>query len=247
MNNNKLLIAKANDWARQVLKKQECIFYDFFDPASQEKIADVIKEYAELGYSFYGGYEYAERKMLSVYLKAAAPEDKEFNISIIEIVKIDSITHRDVLGALMGLGINREKTGDILFNEDRIYIYLKENIADYVLMNLNKIGSHEVSLNKCENADIIIKEPEGKELNIIVASMRADGVISAAFKMSRSLSQQYIKGERVKVNHQLLMKQMKEIKEGDIISIRGKGRIEIIKENGNTKKGNIKLTVKRYV
>jgi RNA-binding protein YlmH len=247
MNNNKLLIAKANDWARQVLKKQECNFYDFFDPASQEQIADIIKEYNTLGFSFYGGYEYAERKMLSIYPKEEMPEEREFKISILGFSNTQAITHRDVLGALMGLGINREKTGDILFNEDRAYIYLKENIADYVMMHLNRIGNHEVSLNKCNHTDVIMKEPEGKELNIIVASMRADGIISAAFKMSRSLSQQYIKGERVKVNHQLLIKQMKELKKGDIVSIRGKGRIEIIKENGNTKKGNIKLAVKRYV
>jgi RNA-binding protein YlmH len=247
MNNNKLLLAKANDWARQVLKKQECSFYDFFDPASQEKIADVLKEYKELGCSFYGGYEYAERKMLAIYPKQEMPEEKGYKISILGFNNHDAITHRDVLGALMGLGINREKTGDILFNEDKAYIYLKENIAEYVIMNLNKIGSYEVSLCKYNHADIIIKEPEGKELNIIVASMRADGIISAAFKMSRALSQQYVKGERVKVNHQLLLKQMKELKEGDIVSIRGKGRIEIISENGNTKKGNIKLTVKRYV
>lgn len=247
MNSDKLITAKAHDWARAAIKNNSCSFYDFFDPARTEKIADIIKEYKEIGCSFYGGYDYAERKMLSVYPKEYEPGEDEYAISILQFKKSADITHRDVLGSLMGLGISREKTGDIILGGDDVSIILKENLADYVLMNLTRIGSSEVCLEKIDACKIEAKETEGKELNVIVASMRADGIISAAFKISRSLSLQYIKAERVKINHELLIKQAKELKEGDMVSVRGKGRMEIIKEAGKTKKGNIKLTVKRYV
>lgn len=247
MNSDKLITAKAHDWARATIKNNSCSFYDFFDPASCEKISDIIKEYSEIECSFYGGYDYAERKMLSVYPKGYEPGEEEYAISILEFKKSGEISHRDVLGSLMGLGISREKTGDIIFADENISIILKENIADYVLMNLIRIGNCEVHLEKTDAYKISAAEPEGKELDVIVASMRADGIISAAFKISRSLSLQYIKAERVKVNHELLTKQAKELKAGDIVSVRGKGRMEIIKEAGKTKKGNIKLNVKRYV
>ncbi|NMC55845.1 MAG: hypothetical protein GYA50_01310 [Eubacteriaceae bacterium] len=247
MNSDKLITAKAHDWARAAMKNNSCSFYDFFDPAGCEKISDIIKEYSEIECSFYGGYDYAERKMLSVYPKGYEPSEDEYAISILSFKKNGDITHRDVLGSLMGLGISREKTGDIIFGDEDNFIILKENIADYVLMNLTRIGNSEVCLEKIDAYKIDAKEPEGKELDVIVASMRADGIISAAFKISRSLSLQYIKAERVKINHELLTKQAKELKEGDMVSVRGKGRMEIIKEAGKTKKGNIKLTVKRYV
>ncbi|MEL7570668.1 MAG: YlmH/Sll1252 family protein [Eubacteriaceae bacterium] len=247
MNSDKLITAKAHDWARAAMKNNSCSFYDFFDPARTEKIADIIKEYKEIECSFYGGYDYAERKMLSVYPKEYEPGEDEYAISILKFKKSADISHRDVLGSLMGIGISREKTGDIIFGDSDVSIILKENIADYVLMNLTRIGSGEVSLEKIDAYKIEAKEPEGKEIDVIVASMRADGIISAAFKISRSLSLQYIKAERVKINHELLTKQAKELKEGDMVSVRGKGRMEIIKESGKTKKGNIKLTVKRYV
>lgn len=247
MNSEKLITAKAHDWAKTAIKNNSVSFYDFFDPAKCEKIADIIKEYPHIECSFCGGYDYAERKMLAVYPKGYEPEEDEYKISILQMQKNNDISHRDVLGSLMGLGISREKTGDIIFSGDNISIILKENIADYVLMNLTRIGACEVHLEKSDAFKIAAAQPEGKELNIIVASMRADGIISAAFKISRSLSLQYIKAERVKVNHELLTKQAKELKEGDMVSLRGKGRMEITKEAGKTKKGNIKLTVKRYV
>jgi len=247
MDRNKILQAKAHDWAKSAIKKQTCLFYDFFDPAGAEKIAAIIKEYDEADCSFYGGYETAERKMLCVYAKGCAPVEQDYAICVLKYNKTGDISHRDVLGALMGLGISREKTGDIIICNEEIFIVLKENIADYILMNLNSIGKWEVKGEKADANKIALIEPEGKEINIIVASMRADGIISAAFKMSRSLSLQYIKAERVKINHEILVKHAKELKEGDIISIRGKGRMEIKKEAGRTKKGNIKITVVKYV
>ena len=247
MNSSKIITAKANDWARAAIKKQACSFYDFFDPAGAEKTADVIKEYQQAACRFYGGSEYAERKMLAVYPKGYEPDEADFPICILQFAKKSDVSHRDVLGSLMGFGVSREKTGDIIFSDDKVYIILKENIADYVMMNLTRIGSSEVSLEKADLSKIQSAAPEGKEADIIVASMRADGIISAAFKLSRSLSQQYINAERVKVNHEVLTKQAKELKEGDIISIRGKGRMEITAQTGRTKKGNIKLSVKRYV
>lgn len=247
MNSNKLLTAKAHDWSRQVAKKQARMFFDFFDPASQEKIADVLKEYEQIDFAFYGGTEFAERKMLCVFPKGECVEEKEYAIDVIEFDKNDDITHRDILGALMGIGISREKTGDIVFGSSKAYIYLKENISDYVLTHLLKVANHTVCPMKADRENIVVAEAESKEFHIIVASMRADGIISAAFRLSRSASLQFIKAERVKLNHRLLLKQAKELKEGDLISIRGKGRMQIVEQTGKTRKGNIKLTVKRYV
>lgn len=247
MDNNKLLAAKAHDWSKQVIKKQARMFFDFFDPAAQDKIADVLKEYEQVDFAFYGGTELAERKMLCVFPKGEGVDEKEYAIDVIEFEKKDDMTHRDILGALMGIGISREKTGDILFGPAKAYIYLKENISDYVLTNLTQVASHEIDPVIADKKTIVVAEAQSKEFHIIVASMRADGIISAAFRLSRAISLQYIKADRVKLNHQPLLKQAKELKEGDLISIRGKGRIEIVQQTGKTKKGNIKLTVKRYV
>ncbi len=247
MDNHKLLAAKAHDWSKQVIKKQTRMFFDFFDPAAQDKIADVLKEYEQLDFAFFGGTELAERKMLCVFPKTDSVTEDDYAIGVIEFEKKDDITHRDILGALMGIGISREKTGDILFGPSKAYLYMKENIADYVLANLTKVANHDINPTKADAATIVVQEAQSKEFHIIVASMRADGIISAAYRISRAASLQFIKADRVKLNHQPLLKQAKELKEGDLISIRGKGRMEIVEQTGKTKKGNIKLTIKRYV
>lgn len=245
----RLLVNKILDIAEYCKKNYTYKATGFLDPMQQKLAEDLLGCERDIGYQFEGGIQNSERKLCILYHEDIDLEQIEAMYNIIEISWYNKgskkPTHRDFLGSLMGSGIKRDTIGDILLQEEIAYVVCTKEISDYILYNIDKVGSIPVKLKTAEHVDIA-KENE-KILNVTVASLRLDSIISAGFGISRTKAQELIKSGRVRINWEEKELTSKTIKQGDVISIRGKGRIVLDEITGNTKKNRIKITIKKFV
>lgn len=246
IDNEKLLCDKIADLYKRVERTGQPQFSDFLDGAEQ---ITVMKKCFSPGFNtcFFGGYPEAERKILGIF-----PEWEEaegFPVSVLEISHTfgGEISHRSYLGSILGLGIDRSKTGDILINENIAYVFVIESIAEFILNNLKKVGSTGVKIGLKNINEIEIPEKKYVEISAVCASLRLDAVVAAAVNVSRSKAVSMIEGGLVKLNYEVQEKAAVQVNEGDLISVRGSGRLVLLKAGNETRKGRIHIVLKKYV
>ena len=255
---DKLLVAKLLDKIGFAKTKNKIVNTDFLDMYQKKISLEILNIQKEKNYIYYGGVDNADRQMLIIY-----PEkydniffNNKFNYSeIISLIRIElpnelkgKYVHKDYLSGIMKLGIKREKCGDILVFDDGADIIVSTDIANYILNNLSQLT--RFSKSKIEQLDISkvrIPDIKKEEIRITVSSMRLDNIVSQLANVSRTNAEQIIKEQKVFVNYENEMKNSKIINEKDIITIRGKGKFNVLKVNGVSKKGKIILTVEHYV
>ena len=200
----------------------------------------------------FGGYEDAERRML-IYLPEYLQEDwlvgEDSPIVCLRSVfyEGDSLSHRDFLGALMGAGIARETVGDICVGSGSCDFFVTADIAPYILQNFDSAGRAKLRITQIPCTDASIPEPSVTEIRDTLASLRLDSVISAGFRMGRSLAAQYISAGKVAIDGLPCNKPDKTVCEGAKISLRGMGKIKLAAINGKTKKDRISVMIQRYI
>lgn len=243
------IAAKLLDLAESVLRNQKYKVSEFLDPYGYTIAETVIAHFDRLQLEGQGGYSGAER------IKAVF-SDKDFEGKIIYGITAVAVTwdkryyqvsHRDVLGSLMGLGIKREVTGDIIMAAEGCYILVDTVMRDFIMTNLTRIGSAPVSLSEVKLEDVPVREEKMKEIRTTVASLRLDVIAAAGFGTSRTKMAAEISADKVKVNWQEARNSAQAIKTGDIISMRGRGRVEVCEVLGQTKKGRTSVLLKRYL
>ena len=239
--NHKLLIARINDLFSLCDKHCEMKCSDFLDGGELAVIEDEFQ--IPYGYNtlFFGGYENAERKVLCVFPEWQESEESEVPISVIrfDVPKFRKLTHRDYLGTLMSLGIDRSKTGDILTDDEGAYVFVMSDIAEYVARNVNKIANAGVNTKIVDMADFIPPKPKTTE--------KMCAVVAATLNISRGNTEKLISSGYVKLNHREVLDRSKQVGEGDLLSIRNYGRF-ILKDIGNnTRKGRLHITVEKFV
>ena len=198
----------------------------------------------------FGGYGLAERQ-IAAFLPDALYYEWSYPIKCIEIAPAypkfaDTISHRDVLGALMNLGIAREKLGDILIKDNKAYLFVKREIADYIAEELQQV-CHTIVHCVLEEPSAMAVEPELKEFEKIVASNRLDSVIAAMSGKSRSQSVVLIQSGKIFINGAECLHNTYLFKQNDVISIRGTGKFIFDGEIGTTKKSKMKIRFRQYV
>ena len=222
-------------------------FFDFYDPSQQMHINRELRNGYVYPY-FFGGHSLCERKMLCLSSEKVDNEEKIIWPMSLCVCKINfPVDHRMVLGAVMSLGITRETLGDIIIDEDRIQIVAKDHIAQFIAMNIEKLNNHKVHFKDSPIENIIISEPKTTFFNVSVASLRLDAIISSACGMSREVATEIIKKGKVKINHEEKTKPSQIAEIGDLFSVRGIGRFLLEESIGTTKKGRIKITIKKFV
>lgn len=189
-----------------------------------------------------------ERTRLLIYDKSFDEDqicNEKFETSILKVIPnkfAKGLLHKDYLGSILACGIKREKLGDIIIGKEYTIFFISSNLKDYLLSTMDRIGREKVSISELHYMqDDFAKEDGFKEKVIIVKSLRADGIVSHAFNISRSVSAGLFEKELVKLNHIEIASSKKELNAGDVISVRGYGRLTIEEVLGSTKKGSIKL------
>ncbi len=241
----KLLLRKINDLITLSRKQYSVMYSPFLDPTQQTLLLSV-EEFRGL-LRMEGGYEDAERRICRIQTDEYQTETP-LPISLFTVsasMKEAVISHRDVLGSLMGLGIRREMIGDILPNGNCPQFFCMEEIAAYIEMNLTKIGRYSVSLSRTETAALYEPKYEPKTVN--VSAMRLDCICAEAFGLSRTKAADAIRKGVVSVNWVLCTDTSHEVKSGDKISFRGKGKVEVGDVSGVSKKGRLFVELRKKV
>ena len=178
-------------------------------------------------------------------------EFRDYPISCIQIRPknarfAEDLSHRDVLGALMHLGIDRCKMGDIAMCDGVCYLFCHTSLAELIAGELIKVRHTTVACSICRPEDFTY-QPKVKEIMGTVASNRLDAVMSVAFQSSRSSLLSLIVGGMVFVNGRLITTNAYTLKQGDLISARGEGKFRYVGAEKETKKGRILIRVEKYV
>lgn len=198
-------------------------------------------------YKAYGGFLDAERQLIVFYPDYIDEQEIDYPIQIIKASYKKKMSHRDILGSLMGIGIKREMIGDILTFDNCAYIFALEEITEYIIMNLIKIGNQTVSLCSANADEVENLESDFKIIKDTVSSIRFDSVVSSGFLMSRSKAVDAIRASNVYLNNIICTKSDKAVNVGDKISIRGKGKIILHDVLGKSKKDRIFIEIKKFV
>lgn len=243
---NSLLFARVKDAISIADKTCAPRFVGFL---TAEEKARLFKEFSHEHVSFYGGYDDAER----CFLAALPPWCEKDEFSLFPIVPFTllykeeyRLTHRDFLGTLMSLGIKRECVGDILVGNGKTVIFLSRDVAEFVKLNLSKVGGVGIAVKEGIEGDL----PGHStlcEFSDTVASLRLDCVVSALAKVSRNEAVEMIEASLVSVNSLICEKITKTVCENDKITLRGKGKFIIGNVSSQSKKGRTILNYKKYV
>ena len=252
----KIFLAQVTDKIEFCRQKERIEYTDFLDMYQISLIKNFLKKMNFKNYILYGGFEDSERKILIIYPEKYNIDMIQKNYSkFIKIIRISlneeekgKYTHRNYLGGIVKLGMKREKVGDILVFDDGADILVKSETAETLKQELGTLTRFENSKLEIINIENLRKQQiKIEEVNIIVPSLRLDNFVSDLARTSRSKAVQIIDSERVFINGQSETKASKQIKLGDVITIRGKGRFVVKEFAGNTRSGRNIVKIEKYV
>lgn len=247
---NRETAVRVLDQAEQAIKTWEVVCTDFLSPPELIEIQQMFSRLTEVHILAWGGYPQAERQRVAIARADLPLDQSQVAIAAIDIAGnflFDPASHRDFLGALLGTGIVREKVGDILVLGERgAQAIVVPEMVEFLSMSLTQVRSVPVKTQAIELSELKIREPKKKELTTVEASMRLDAIASAGFGMSRSKMADLISAGDVRVNWKDITQSSYQLKPGDLVAIRGKGRLEV-GEVAVTKKERYRVQLTRLV
>lgn len=244
----KKIIAKNLSRLESVINTKVPRYTDFLDPYQADVFTAVLNSFTDINYSICGG-ESAERRVILIYPYFYKKEELTDPMSFLRADRAgraDGISHRDVMGSLLSLGIKREKTGDIYVNEKFSDIAVDSSISDFIILSLKSIKTLKVDLHRIDETEVIYKEPEYIVKNVFVSTLRIDALIAKAYNISRNDAKELVNGGLVKLDHKPVMSISQNFSENALVSVKGRGRFKVGTDFRKTQKGNIKLDISIY-
>lgn len=240
-------IEQVVGWQREVEDRYAPKLTDFLDPRQRFIVEAVIRQSEELVIQTEGSFDGAERQRMLIAPSYFVPEIDDFQMTIYTVSypsKFVQLGHPDVLGALLSLGLDRGKFGDIRVTDNMVQFAVANEVADYVRANLTSIGKVKVHVEElAAGTALIVNDEQWSEKSYTVSSMRLDVVLATIANISRQKAQSLVTAGRVKVNWTVREAVAFELQEGDILSARGFGRFKVVETAGRTKKDKIRLQV----
>lgn len=237
MNNSdeeRLFVSRIKDFARNAENGRIC-FSDFLTPAERSCIICMKEISGVCRVDFVGGYEDAER-VRAKFLPIDFDYEVESPVKAVKIsCRMGEMSHRDVLGSVLGLGIARGKIGDILVDGQSCIVICDSGIVSYIIDNLQKVGRLGVKVELCEK--IVVPDHEKEVITVSVASIRLDIVVAEGFSIPRSHASEMIRNGLCFVNWVKSETPSRVLKIGDVVTLRGKGRIKLLSIGGQSRKG----------
>ena len=251
----RILLARVLDKLEQAQNRGVPGCTQFLSPGEQAAVTDLLNAWGHPRHLFFGGYEDAERRVCAFLPDWQEEEDfldgEDNALSAVEtqFPGGSSLTHRDILGSLMGLGITREKLGDILIPEPgRCQVVTLKETVSILTSQWEGAGRYKCrEVREIPLSALSPKPPQVKTIRDTVASPRLDAVLGSAFSLSRSKASAYIAAGKVAVNHRECLKSDKTVEEGDVLTCRGLGKCVVKEVPGQSKKGRTMLDLERYI
>ena len=244
---DRLFLARLFNSIEAAQKYYKPVFTNFLSLHEQALAQAACQQVPELYTRFFGGYSGAERKMASLSLYEWA---EQYPIRYLEISSkkgFGGLSHRDFLGSIMALGVRRETIGDILILDNIAVAICEPVMGQYLSEHLKKIGKLGVSCKLFEEYTVVAPPKKVEEICGTVASLRLDSVIALGFHISRSESLKCVCAGKVMLNFMEASSPAKELNEGDIISVHGFGRIQLVQIGKLTKKGRQAVVINKFV
>lgn len=248
----RLILARALDKLDTAQRRGIPAHTQFLSPAQRVAVEHLINASGHPRHLFAGGYEGAERTVcvfLPDWLEEEDWPSGDHPLAALQFTASAGakLSHRDWLGSIMGLGLTREKIGDLLVEENRCQAIMLAETAGILRSQLEKVGRYPVS-----GADLSLEDlaPPARTVKVIrdtFATLRLDAVAASAFSLSRSKASALISSGRVSLNHVECTKPDRTVSEGDIITCRGSGKCVVKQITGQSKKGRIMAELERYV
>ena len=256
----KLLEHRFIELSRIAFEREIVTYSDFLNLNDQNILHTLPKNKLYSRYVLFGGYDMAERQMAAFIPEALSlrygvsditPKEIDYPFCAVKIEPknkrfSEDLTHRDFLGSILNLGIDRSKTGDILVTEDSALLFINKDLASVVTEDLTRVR-HTVIDSSVINLDMINYTPDFQQIKGTVSSVRLDSLLPLAFSSSRSKLSGLIEGAKVFVNGKLITSNGYQVKEGDLISVRGLGKFRFEEAGKITKKNRISVTIQKYV
>ena len=241
----KQLISRAEDALRLSELRRKPYYLGFLNEKEQFLIRERLS-FAEDRLSFFGGYDGALRTVMRASFYDADDADYPIAKLCYSFRASDSLSHRDFLGALMGLGIERDSVGDIIVSDGCAAVFVKDEIRSFVRSELTKVGRTGVRL--IDESECGVSFERNAELkSIIVSSLRLDAAVAALAGLSREKASALILSGKVFVNYGEAKKPSLFLKPDDILTIRGRGKYIIKEQSGSTKKGRLKISIEHFI
>lgn len=248
-----MLCRRLLDLANTAYHRGILLFSDFLNLNEQSLYSSIKNDIPRIKYFAYGGFTNAERKILCFCGKDSilSEDEIEFPVSCIRIVPVnqkfsDTLSHRDFLGAVLNLGIDRSKVGDIIIQENEGYLFCSTTISSFISDQLLKVKHTMVKTSIIDRNDFVYK-PNLKEITGTVSSVRLDSILSVAFHSSRSSLTGLIAGGKVFVNSKEVLSNSYILKENDVVSVRGLGKFIFAGTAHQTKKGRYSVKIFLYM
>jgi len=250
MNEEQLLKRKIIDTANQAFNHNIYTYTNFLSINELSSVNKMSNELSFIPYDEWGGNPVCERKIIRFGSEELYGYDAGYPISAIRISPLsvkfaEQLNHRDYLGAIMNLGIERELVGDIIIKVPDAYVYCLSHIADYICDNLDSIKHTHIRCTICTDEIEAIK-PELEEIRIIAASKRIDAVVASITRLSRSNSNELFTSKKIFLNGICTENKSQNLKKDDVLVIRGHGKYIFIGDEAETRKGRSYLTLMQY-
>lgn len=225
----------------------------FLSPGQRSAAEDLLNAWGRPRCVFWGGYEGAERTLCAFLPQWQEAEDftadPEGPIGAVQarFPREVQLSHRDILGGLMGLGLDREKLGDILILPDKCQVLCLRESIPILLSQWEGAGRARLKVEEIPLTALEVQPPQVKEVRDTVAALRLDAVLAAGFSLSRSRAADLIAAGRAAVNHRECLKGDKTVEKGDVITCRGLGKCVVKDVPGQSRKGRTMVVIERYI
>lgn len=246
----KAFVDRAWDWVERAALRRETKRTDFLDPRQAFILSSLAGHSGDVALRFDGGYPEAERRRAIVTPDFRDPADEDAGIAVLAISSADKrigeLDHGDYLGALLGLGVKREKIGDLHVRPDGCHALVAEEIAVFLETHLRQVHRVQVTAEIVPLSELRVVPVTLEESVLSVASLRLDGVASDVFRLSRSKVVEPIRAGRCRVNWKTEEDPSVQLRAGDVVSLKGFGRFKVIGVEGTSRSGRIFVRIGKF-
>lgn len=244
---DKAWLTRINDIINTVMAQKRPKFTRFCNPRLLLMFERFIKVPATVNFALWGGYQASERKIIGFFPEFAEPDLTLFPMCVLNITNAPDKSHRDFLGSILNLGIDRDTIGDIIITPDGANVLISDTVAEFVYLNLEKVANRRVHSCTGSLLELSIPERSFDEIKGSVSSLRLDCIVGLLARVSRSGAIALVEKEHVFVNHHAEQSPSFKVIVGDVIAIRGYGKACLAEVHGETKKGRIRITLNKYI
>jgi len=234
------------DLAERV-ERSFCPASTHFLSTSERAFCEISARHLPCSVEFHGGYSDAERTVAILFPTGDEIAVNGYPFTALTLKHSERPGHRDILGALLGLGLERSVVGDIIISQKESTVFVLNTSVDFLLVNLDKVGKIAATSHISELSEVSIPERNYETLRVSVASPRLDSILAAALRLSRDKAQDLVTKGSVQINHREATSCSKDLKPGDILSIRRHGKMILDSFDGSSRSRRLWVIIKKYI